>query len=288
MAWTVGANAVMLPELTFEAQIELCRELGLTHYTFRPRVVPESKRNEAYSNWGRHAFDLTPQRLLAEGAALAGQLQQAGITPFGTVPNATVTDDDDSLRLHFDGAAAARAGRVRVQPPGYPQGPFDYPALLARTIKAYEHVVPLARAAGVKMVIETHAGSLATSPGLAYAIVQHFDPADVGVIFDLPNFAREGGVNPHLAVAVLGRWIDHLHFGGCRWIADVPRDEHGFRKPQSVMCELADSELYVPTWLGALRAAGIDVPLIVEDYTPDVSGAQRLRTTVEQLRRFDT
>lgn len=285
MSATLGVTAVMLPELDFEEQVALCVALGVTHYTFRPREITENQRGQPYSNWGCHKFDLTPARLAREGPALARTLRGAGLTPFGTVPAADVTDDEGKLQLHFEGAAAADAGRVRVMPPPYPRQPFDYSRLLDDTLRAYERVTAMAERFAVKLVIETHAGSLATSPGLAWNIVRHFDPIRMGVIFDLPNFAREGGVHPALAVSVLQPWIDHCHVGGNRRI-DVGRDDAGFRTPADRMCPIEDSDLHVPTWLRTLRDAGVDVPWIIEDYTPDTPGETRLRASVAAVRRM--
>ncbi len=284
MSMAIGVTGVMLPELDFDEQLALCRELGVTHYSLRPRIISDDQRGKPWGNWGNHKFDLTPKRLLAEAAELRRRMTDAGVTPFGTVPSSLITDPDDVLQLHFDGAAAVGAGRVRVMPPGYPKESFDYPQLLQRTIDGYERVVRLAQRAGVKIVVETHCRSLVTSPALAWNVVRHFDPAHVGVIFDMANFGREGEVQPHLAVAVLRPWIDHVHIGGMKRITDT-RDAHGFTLIDSRMCPLDESNLHVPTWLAALHAAAVHVPLIIEDYTPDVPGAARLRDCVPKLRK---
>ena len=91
-------------------------------------------------------------------------MDDAGITPFGTVPAAMVTDSDDDLKLHLEGAAAIGAGRVRIGPVRYPQGPFHYAALLGQSIERYQRIVEMARPLRQKIVIETHCHSLAASP----------------------------------------------------------------------------------------------------------------------------
>jgi sugar phosphate isomerase/epimerase len=282
----LGVTAVMLPELDLQQQISLCVELGVTHYTLRPRIIRPEQREQPYSNWGNHKFDLTPQRLRQEGAQLHQQLTEAGLVPFGTVPGAKVSDDDETLREHFEGAAAAGAGRVRLAPLPYPQDrPFDYADLLQRSVEGYQRAVELAKPLGITLVIETHAFSLATSPGLAWNIVRHFDPADVSVIFDLPNFAREGGVQPMLAVSVLGRWIDHVHIGGFRRTFGG-YDEGGFRQPGGTMCPIPDSDLHLPQWIAALRQLGRSLPMVIEDYTPNMPGALRLRESARAVKRL--
>jgi sugar phosphate isomerase/epimerase len=213
----LGVTAVMLPELDFDDQVELCVSLGVRFYQIRPRRIPEDQKKEPYSPWGNHRFDLTPESLPAKGPRLLEDLSQAGMKPWGTLPTASIADPDEALLLHLKGAAAAGAGRMRLGPAPYPPGTFDYSAYLESTVERYKHVVKrLARPLGIRLLIETHTGGAAASPGLAANIVRRFDPADVGVIFDIANFAREGEIAPSLAVSVLRDWIDCAHIGGSR------------------------------------------------------------------------
>ncbi len=283
----LGVTAVMLPELDFDQQIALCRRLGVTHYTFRPRVIRDDQRDQPYSNWGNHKFDLTPQRFANEGAALARQLRDAGLTPFGAVPFATTASRDDEIKRHLEGAAAADVGRVRINPAPYPDGHFDYEAYLAQLIDRYGRIIEWSKPLGLKLVMETHSNTSVSGPGLAYNACRPFDAAHLGVILDLPNFVSEGGVRPHLAVAVLARWIDHVHVGGGRRVS-TGYDHLGFRTIGQQSCPIAESDMHIPTWLDALREAGVQVPLIIEDYTRGVPGALRLEIAVTQLQRILT
>jgi sugar phosphate isomerase/epimerase len=281
----LGVTAVMLPELDFAEQLALCSKLGVTHYSLRPRVIPDAQRDKPFANWGNHKFDLTPRRLLSEARQIRKQMSDAGITPFGTVPGLGVESSVDEIKLNLEGAAAVGAGRVRIGPLPVPSEAFDYRSLLLRTIDGYRKVVALAKPLGIKVVIETHAWSLATSPGLALLICQSFDAADVGVIFDLPNFALEGGVQPRLAVAVLRPYIDHLHIGGAQRVG-AGVDQYGFRKTANRMGALDESDLNIPDWITALDHAGVRVPLIIEDYTEGLPGAQRLENTSRKLAKL--
>ncbi|MFC1805670.1 sugar phosphate isomerase/epimerase family protein, partial [Planctomycetota bacterium] len=161
----LGVTAVMLPDLDFGEQVELCASLGIRYYQYRPRVIPESQRDKPWGNWGNHKFDLTPDRLLAEGSELTKRLRDAGIEPWGTVPSCNADTPDDELRLHFEGAARAEAKCVRVAPPPYPDEPFDYSELLERAVERYGEIIEtLAAPLGIKVIIETHCRCLATSP----------------------------------------------------------------------------------------------------------------------------
>ena len=283
-ALPLGVTAVMLPELDFDEQLGLCRQLGVTHYSIRPRVIPEDQLDQPYSCWGNHKFDLTPERLLREAEQIRGKLDDAGIVPFGTLPAVTVESERDELELHFEGAVAVGAGRMRVGPLAYPEEPFNYADLLDRTVDGYRRVVELARPFNMKIVIETHSRSLATSPALAWNICRHFEPRELGVIFDIANFSFEGAIRPNLAVAVLNDYIDHAHVGGGR-CTEGRIDGQGFRESDNVMCSMTTGDLHIPSWIVALHHAGRHVPLIIEDFTPDETGAERFTRSAADLQR---
>jgi sugar phosphate isomerase/epimerase len=283
---TLGVTAVMLPELDFPDQIELCVRLGIRCYQLRPRRIPDAERGKRPSPWGAHRFDLTPERLVREGAAIAARLRGAGMEPWGTLPAASIDDPDDVLKLHAEGAAASGAGRMRIAPTPYPARSFAYRELLARVVDRYAAIVErVTRPAGIKVLIETHCGSLAASPGLAFNLAAGFAPRDLGVILDVANFGREGEVSPVLAVAVLRDWIDCVHIGGNRRV-DTSVDAFGCRKVESRFCPLDESDLNAPAWLDAISAAGIRPPLIIEDFGEYADGPGRLERSTAVLRRI--
>ncbi len=282
--WALGVNAVMLPELDFDQQIALCASLGVRHYQYRPRIVPPEATGKPFSYWGNHRFDLTPQRLLAEGAALTRKLTAAGLSPWGTLPEASIENVDDVIKLHLEGAAAAGAGRIRVGPPPLPNKPFDYRTLLEIMVRRYRWIIEkLARPLGIRLIVETHAQSFASSPGLAWNLVQSLPPADIGVIFDVANFAREGAVNPRLAVSVLHDYIDCIHIGASRRVT-AGTDEKGLRKISFQFCSFEEGDLPVRDWLDALSEAGVTAPVIVEDFSTDLDSPDRLRRAVQMLK----
>jgi len=281
----LGVTAVMLPDLDFSQQIALCQDVDITHYSIRPRVIADDQRDQPWGFWGNHKFDLTPHRLVEQARQITRQLADAGMVPFGTNPATNIDASDDELKLHLEGAAAVRAGRVRVAAAPYPQGPFEYSSLLDRVVDRYRKIVAMAQPMGLKIVIETHHGSLASGPGVAMNICRHFDPSQLGVIFDMPNFAIEGNLAPHLAIAVLGNYIDHCHVGGARRTSGQS-DGQGFRKASHEMCSLTQSDLHIPTWIGALHKANKHVPLVIEDFTAARTSEDNLKHSAEQLRKI--
>lgn len=279
----LGVTGVMLPELDLDEQLALCAELGVTHYVARPRLIPDHARDKPYHSHGNHKFDLTPTRLLDEGRSLGERIEAAGIRRFCTVPAENADAPHDRHELNFRGAATAGFTRVKVTPINYPRpGLFDYPAYLKAAVARYRELCDLARPHGIKIVIEMHRGNGVSAPGLARLMLEHFDPDEVGVIVDLPNYAGEGYVNASLALSALEPWIDHVHLGGLRRVKG-DRDELGFVKTGGEMCSMKEADLHIPTWIGLLHDLGREVPLIVEDYSAGLAGEAKLRRAVEEI-----
>ena len=107
----------------------------------------------------------------------------------------------------------------------------------------------------------------------------------MGVILDLANFAREGEIAPVLAVSVLRDRIDCVHIGGTHWVDDGV-DGAGCRKMRPEFCPLDESDLDATGWIAALVDAGLDVPLIIEDFGQYADGPGRLERSVAVLRRI--
>ena len=281
----LGVSAVMLPELDFGEQLALCQSLGVTHYVYRPRVISPEARDEPYSNWRNHRFDLTPKRLIDEGAELRSQIEQAGMVPYCTMPEADTATDLDQIEMHLQGAAAGGCSRFRLSPQDFPQQLFDFEEHCQSVVATYRKVIDRAKPLGLKVVIEMHVGNMACGPGLVHHILIEFAPEELGVILDLPNLAQQGFVDPILALSVLRPWLDHCHVGGCRRkLGDA--DALGYRTSEPDFCSLAESDLYVPAWFSALAEFDETVPLIIEDFADGLTGAERLERTTAETRQL--
>ncbi len=295
----LGVTAVMLPELDFEAQLALCQSLGVTRYVFRPRIVPEAQRDQPFSNWGRHAFDLTPQRLFDEGPELAKRLADAGLIAFGTVPAIHLESSDDEIDLACRGALRAGASRVRLSPATIPGDVlFDWPKLRDRMQGRFRDALAIADAAmrefpdslaggAIKFTSEIHTGQPTPTAGLTRQVLEVFDPQRVGSILDLPNLGREGLTSPAVSISVLGPYVDHCHVGGSRRSPNAA-DGRGFTGSSTTFTSLRESDLHAPTWLRLIaeqaEKLGRAIPLVCEDYTPGMRGADRLTRTVGEIR----
>jgi len=115
-----------------------------------------------------------------------------------------------------------------------------------------DRVIQQARSFGLKVIMETHCGLLVCSLALAWNVCCHFNPVELGVVFDIPNFAIEGAIRVHVAVAVLSKYIDHVHIGGAQRSASEANGQ-GYLEADHQWTALTEGDLHIPTWVAALH-----------------------------------
>jgi sugar phosphate isomerase/epimerase len=119
-----------------------------------------------------------------------------------------------------EAAVTARAPHVRVYAPA-PSGVFsDDFGRLRRLVSERAAIVA---AVGLRLLIEPAPSTLVPGPALAVDALSDADPDQVGVVFDPGSLAREGWLDPFLAVGVLGSFLRHVHIKNTAPV----RDEDG-------------------------------------------------------------
>lgn len=137
-------------------------------------------------------------------------------------------------------------------------------------------VVEHAAAAGVAVLIETSPATLASTPGLAAALVAHQAPRHAGVLFDPGNTMIEGYLHPALAVAQMGPYLHHLHVKNIAWrrVSGRWRWRHA---------SLMDGMVVWPDILAALAASGYRGGFSL-DHLSGAPTRGRLRSETDRLR----
>jgi sugar phosphate isomerase/epimerase len=127
--------------------------------------------------------------------------------------NVTITTPRRALPyLRLASALGARFMRLFAPPYG---GSLASEQRRAR--RGLDAIVEHAAAEGVAVLIETSPATLAPTPGLAAALVEHQPPKRAGVLFDPGNTVIEGYLRPALAVARMGPHLHHLHVKNIAW-----------------------------------------------------------------------
>lgn len=261
----ISATSVMLPRHDLREAAALLGELGFDGAEWRCRYVPANQAQADYSFWGRHAYDLRPDNLRERGPEMLRVSTDHGLAVPCLATNVAATDLD-TVRLLAEGCGELGVPAFKV---GAPRGwsPAEhYPTLLDDSRRAYEAVVAICAEHGVKALLEVHRGTVAMSPTMAYLVVRDFDPAHLGVIFDIANMSLGQGFEPpEVGLALLGAHVAHVHAGGGR-PRPTDRRADGQQAWAWDTVDLADSMLDTAGFLVALQASGYAGYVTFEDF----------------------
>jgi len=153
-------------------------------------------------------------------------------------------------------------------------------AQFAAQRSAWAELARIADGEGVRFVLETHDGTLATSPSAALRLLDGLDPRHVGVIYDIANTVREGSEPLESAIGLLGEFLVHVQVkdvwhrsGGTSWDGTAT----GF-------APLGQGTLRWPMIIGQLDAAGYHGWLSIENFTGLDLGPSRIAQDASWLR----
>ncbi|HAZ63101.1 MAG TPA: hypothetical protein DCZ72_05755 [Armatimonadetes bacterium] len=128
-------------------------------------------------------------------------------------PDPAVVRADMELGLHgIERAARLGCRTARVLP-----GRGDDPAQIPVIAPHFAELAKAAEQAGIYLVMENHAGSIAGDPGLAVQLCEAVDSEYFGVIFEPANLLM-GRVDYWSAYGTMRRWVHHVHFKDGHWV----------------------------------------------------------------------
>jgi len=277
-------TTVALPELTMQEQAELLKGLGFDGVELRVRRVSESALAQAPSSWGRHVNDVSPENFKAKAPEIRTILADHGLALAGLATNPNCTDLEQ-VKLLLDGAVEAGAPFIRVGAADGYKGTRPYREVLGETLAGYARILEMTRGSGVQVVLEIHGGTICPSASLAHRIVSHFDPAEVGVIYDPQNMVRDGFETTALAIDLLGPYLAHCHVGAHRPTPDG-LDEKGTAKWKWERCPMGEGLYDYVQMLACLKKAGYEGFISIEDFG-DMAPEEKYGSAIQYLRSVE-
>lgn len=199
---------VALPTLTPERAVAAAAAAGFAGLEWKVGEAAHAMGStaETFLVGNRCTLALDP----ADGARAARLCAAAGLAVVGLGPYIP-TGDLATLDRVLAVAEAAGAPQVRLQGPRpAPDGP-GYRALFARALAFLDDAQARAAPRGVRIVVEIHQNTIFPSASLAHRVVSHFDPAHVGVIYDVGNMVFEGYEDHRIGTELLGPYLHHVH-----------------------------------------------------------------------------
>ena len=279
-----SATTVMIPDCDLEETAQLLSELGYDGAEWRVRRIPDAQRGQPYTPWGNVKNDLTPEKLAESPDVLVDVSKRYGLDNVGLAP-AVNADNIDDLRLIAAACAACGAAFFRVGAPDGYDRTQNYNDLFRKAVDAYGKAIEIARGYGVRIVVEVHRGTLTVSASQAHRLVSHFDPRDIGVIYDLSNMTMEGFECARMGMELLGPYLAHVYVAGHRPAPQETRADGTVDwdwEGVSLAAGLMDYE----QCLADLKAVGYEGYISLEDFRP-IPSRDKLEEGIAYLRALD-
>jgi len=281
----ISATTVMMPQYDMRETAECLSRLGFDGAEWRCRHIPAGTETADYTPWGNVKNDFSPNNIAERGEELVALSQGFGLEIAG-LATAMRADELDEVRKVAEGCAKWGIGKFRIGAPrGYSEDE-NYRDLLADSVKAFGEALKITRALGIRVLLEIHRHTVACSASQAYLVVKEFDPADIGVIFDIANMSLGQGQEPtKMGLDLLGEYVAHVHAGGGQPVP-TERNEQGQLQYRWDTVDLADSIIDVPAFVSQLKAMDFQGFLSVEDFR-ETPLEEKIETQLRYLRSLD-
>lgn len=274
-----GVFTVMLPDLTPEEAVTAIRQAGYNGVEWRVTATPAEVKNESPSFWRNNLCTLMPTPSDARRARALAVAAGLAIPNLGTY---IAVGDVAAVEMAMQFAVTAGSPAIRVGV-ARTDAPESYQVLFQRSLDFLQKVQTLSQRYGVKALIEMHHGTIAASASAARRLVENFDPACIGVIYDCGNMVFEGYEDYRRGLEILGPYLGHVHVKNAAF--ERP-SEGGVWRPR--WAPLHDGVVDFRTLLQGLRSVGYDEWIVVEDFSQHYDSYTALRENLKFLQTCDS
>jgi sugar phosphate isomerase/epimerase len=281
----ICATTVMMPEYDMRETAECLARLGFDGAEWRCRHIPEGQQDKAYSPWGNVKNDFSPDNLATRGEELVALSREFNL-PVVCLATAMSATQLDEVAKVAEGCAKWGLPMFRLGAPRGYNPEENYRDLIADTIRVLGPALDITRQNGVRAILEIHRNTVMCSASQAWNIVREFDPADVGVIFDIANMSLGQGHEPtKMGLDLLGDYVAHVHAGGGQPVP-ADRNEQGQLQYRWDTVDLADSIIDVSLFCRELQARDYQGFISVEDFRT-MPLEEKIATQLQYLRSLE-
>ena len=269
MAWKYAVFSVMCPEYDLEQTAAVVASLGFDGVEWRvTKKSPEPIKEISYWRGNKSTVDVDD---IESSLPLAGKIANRHKLAMPILGTYLRCHEHEMIGRVMRASAEVGCYKMRIGVPGY-DGSRPYPDLYEEAVRDYAKVAQLAAKYGVQACLEMHMDIITPSAGLAHRIVSHFDPAQVGVIFDPGNMVVEGYEQYQMALELLGPYLSHVHAKNCLW--EKVGEEDGVAKWQWKMAAVKQGQADWTAIVAALKKVGYDGWLSFEDFSEGETGTK--------------
>lgn len=279
----LAVTSVILPDWTVQETCQELQKMGYKGIEWRVRPQPgpgPDGKQPAPSFWGRHISDLSPSNILSKAAEVGKISKEHGLTITALAPRVH-GEDTEQLKVLCEAAKIMNCGMVRCSAHQDYKHDGDYRVEQKKAIDSYGNAVKVAEQFGVKILLEIHQSTPATSASLAYMIAKNFSAKHFSVIYDINNLAAEGWETYTIAMTLLGEYLGYVHMGSRVW------EFQGLRPDGSVKwglrwCGIKEGAPDLGALFATLRKVGYQGFIALEDFR-SMDARQKLKEAAEYL-----
>ncbi|MEW4371896.1 sugar phosphate isomerase/epimerase family protein [Paenibacillus kandeliae] len=272
---------VCTPELTPEQLIQAAASTGIQGIEWRYAAIPPEAADETPSFWRHNRCSLDPHGDVAVMDTIRQQTKQHNVDSIALVPYLKCGDLDAAAQA-FGTAQQLNVQMMRVGVPSY-TGERHVEDLQEEAVRYLDAIQDMAQQYGVKALVETHHGTIAPSASLALRLVERFNPAYIGVLYDPGNMVHEGFEHYRMGLEMLGPYLAHVHVKNAAWQQQDGQWQSGWAPLHEGIVPWAQIVRH-------LQQLGYDGYLGVEDFSGQWNGEQMLQhfaDTFQALLRQD-
>ncbi|WP_411344231.1 sugar phosphate isomerase/epimerase family protein [Paenibacillus sp. WLX1005] len=259
---------VCTPELTPEQLIQAAEAAGIQGIEWRYAGIPQEATKEAPSFWRNNRCSIDPQGDAAIVDTIRQQTDKHRMRSIALVPYVKCGDLDAAAQA-FATAKQLDVQMMRVGVPSY-TGERHIEDLQEEAVRYLDAIQDMAQQYGIKALVETHHGTIAPSASLALRLVERFNPAHIGVLYDPGNLVHEGYEHHRMGLEMLGPYLAHVHVKNAAW-----QQQNG--QWQSDWAPLNEGIVRWAPIVRHLQQLGYDGYLGVEDFSGQWAGETMLR-----------
>ena len=272
---------VCMKDLTPEQLLPELKKHGYDGVEWRV-TQPNYDASRPLGYWDNNRCNIDVNTVVERAGEIRAMCAQYGIEMPALGTYVTSAQYEEAAEM-LKAAALLGCPKVRVTGLRY-DGSGRYDELLFASQAGFAKLVPVARHYGVQMDVEMHPNTLTPSASAARRMVDPFDPAVVGVIYDVGNTVNEGFEDYKMGLEILGPYLSHVHIKNARLAPDGQYDDGG-AKYASAQAPLWGGMAAFAKFNAALRAVGYDGYLSCEDFNDEMTTPEKLARNIEYLKK---
>lgn len=275
---------VMAPDLTPKEIIPHLKEAGYDGVEWRFKETPAEKKEEKVSFWGNNLCTLSPDITDEEINEILQLTKEHGIENAALTPYLSALDLKETERA-LEVAQKLGASSMRVGVPRYNRTE-NYHDLFEKGKRYLKEVEQMCKEYGVKGLVETHQNTIAPSAGLAYRLVQDFNPDHIGVLFDPGNMVIEGYEAHRMGMELLGSYLAHVHVKNASWKV-IDKEEDGTQNWKAGWDALAKGIVDWRQFFEDLHSVGYDGYVGFEDFSGTYETTEALKKNLQLIKEIN-